>query len=264
MNELEDKLVKILKKLKDKFGVVEVKAEFEAEASRVHEVMRLKDIAQHAGLGLVLKIGGPEAITDIFTVQQIGVTGLVAPMIESAYALKKYLSAVKNYVKPDLRKNMCIGVNLETYQSFINLEEILKIPEIRILDKVTLGRIDMIGSLGLTRNEVNADKIYQIAESMFTRCKKKHLITAMGGGIDETASEFISKLLKKHLLDYYETRKIVFATNKKISNMKEGIILANRFELMWLQNKKNYYTTIYHEDDLRINMLKKRVKLPLS
>ena len=40
---------------------------------------------------------------------------------------------------------------------------------------------------------------------------------------------------------------------------KKGIIKANRFELLWLENKKNYYSTICAEDDKRIEMLKKRV-----
>ena len=64
----------------------------------------------------------------------------------------------------------------------------------------------------------------------------------------------------KKLLDRYETRKIVFDANKtNDSIIQKGIIEANKFELMWLQNKKNYYTNIATEDDLRIVMLNSRV-----
>src|SRR3989337_1856962 len=103
MNDLELKMIRLLGDLKKNYGVFEVKAEFEAEASRIEEVMRLKDIAEKADLGIVLKIGGPEAITDMFEAQHIGVTGLVAPMIETPYAMKKYLEAIDYHFPRDSR-----------------------------------------------------------------------------------------------------------------------------------------------------------------
>ena len=84
MNSLENKMVKLLLDLKKNHKVVELKAEFETEAVRMNELMRLKEVADRAGLGLVIKIGGTEAITDMFEAQHIGVTGLIAPMIESS------------------------------------------------------------------------------------------------------------------------------------------------------------------------------------
>jgi len=44
MNVLEYEMVEVLKKLKDDYGVFEIKAEFEAEGSRMEEMMRLKDV----------------------------------------------------------------------------------------------------------------------------------------------------------------------------------------------------------------------------
>ena len=259
MNDLEKKMVELLIKLKDKHGVVEVKAEFEAEASRMNEIMRLKDVADQAGLGLVLKVGGAEAITDMFEAQHIGVTGLIAPMIESAYAMKKYLEAIEKYFPEDLRKTIHFGVNIETYLAYKNLDEILALPKIHLIDTLTLGRVDMCGSLNISRMDINCDQVYDIALDMFTKAKKKGLRTTMGGGIAKEAISFIKKLVAKKLLDRYETRKIVFPTAKSLANIKEGIILANSFELLWLENKKNYYGRIYTEDDLRIIMLNSRI-----
>lgn len=83
----------------------------------------------------------------------------------------------------------------------------------------------------------------------------------MGGGIAVEAVPFIRKLSAQKLLDHFETRKIVFKTPKKFNRMKEAVVLANRFELLWLENKKNYYGRIFQEDDKRIQMLKTRIKL---
>lgn len=260
MNTLENKMVKLLLDLRKNHNVVELKAEFETEAVRMNELMRLKEIADRAGLGLVIKIGGAEAITDMFEAQHIGVTGLIAPMVESPYAMTKYLEAIQKHFSGDLRKAIHFGVNIETYQGYQSLQDILKIKQIKLIDTITLGRVDMTGSLGLGREDINCDKLYEIAESMFIIAKKKGLRTTMGGGIAIEAIPFIKKLASKKLLDRFETRKIVFNVPSNFRKVEKGIVKANMFELLWLQNKKNYYSAINVEDDDRIEMLRKRIK----
>src|SRR3954467_3758924 len=95
MNLTEKKMVVLLKELKEKHSVTGVKMEFEAEGTRIEEAMRLKEISMKAGLCLTTKIGGCEAIKDMFEAGSLGTSHLVAPMVESAYALKKYLQAVR-------------------------------------------------------------------------------------------------------------------------------------------------------------------------
>ena len=58
MNIIEKRMIDVLKKLSNEHGVFEIKAEFEAEASRMEELMRLKDVISAANLPLILKIGG--------------------------------------------------------------------------------------------------------------------------------------------------------------------------------------------------------------
>jgi len=230
MSSLEKKMVNLLLNLKKEHGVIAVKAEFEAEGSRINEVMRLKDIADKAGLEIVLKIGGAEAIMDMIIAQQIGVDLLIAPMIESGYAARKYLEAIESHFSEDTRKDMQFGINIETIQAYKNLNDMLNLPKINLLSTITLGRTDMCGSLGLSRYDVNIDKIYDMAENIFKKVKKKGFCTTIGGGMSSKSKPFLENLMKKKLLDKYEARKIVFKTEgQDFSKLEEGINKANKF-----------------------------------
>ena len=95
MNTLEKKMVESLQDLKENHHVMGIKAEFEAEGTRLEEALRLKEVVTRAGLDLTIKIGGCEALKDMYDARTIGVNAIVAPMIETAYAMKKYIQATK-------------------------------------------------------------------------------------------------------------------------------------------------------------------------
>ena len=106
MNDLEKKMVNILSDLRENHHVIGIKAEFEAEGTRLEEALRLKEIVTKAGLELTIKIGGCEAIKDMFDAKVIGVGTIVAPMIETAYAMKKFVNAARFVFPPLDRKRL--------------------------------------------------------------------------------------------------------------------------------------------------------------
>lgn len=259
MNILELEMIEILKKLKSDYGVIEIKAEFEAEGSRMEELMRLKDVASSVNLPIILKIGGAEAVTDIYNGIILGVEGLIAPMVETSYAVSKYLEVIEKLIQPDNRDKIDFAINIETISAFENIEKILQLENINILNSITFGRSDFVQSMGLSKSEVNSDIVFEYVRRVAILAKQKGLEFAMGGNITKSSIDFVKKLYIEDLITKYETRKVVFKSSFIEKNPEEGIELALKFELLWLKSKKRFYSKIQEEDDHRINDLEERL-----
>jgi 4-hydroxy-2-oxoheptanedioate aldolase len=258
MNSNEKKLVKILEDLKENYGVIGIKAEFEAEGTRIEEGIRLKEIITAAGLGLTLKIGGCEAIRDMYDARIIGVDKIVAPMIETPFALKKFTESFLKVFSEDEREDKKFAINIETETSYKLIDEILNSESASLIDAVVVGRNDMSYSLGLTRNGINTDEVMKISTEVIGKAKAKGLICGIGGGVSAASIPLFEKNLDG-LLDYYETRKVMFDFSKAIkTDYETGILKALNFEILWLKNKRDFYKAIYEEDLHRIETLESR------
>ncbi len=257
MNELERKMVQQLQDLRENHHVIGVKAEFEAEGTRMEEAMRLKEVVSAAGLGLTMKVGGCEAVRDMYEARVIGVERVVGPMVESPWALHKFLAAAKIAFPATERDDVQFAANIETITGVGSFAEMLELPEIGELDGVVLGRVDMSGSLGLSREDINCDQILDVTRRVFEAAKANDLECAVGGGVGKEALPFMREL--GDLLDRYETRKVIFGCPAALNDGAEaGILKAVGFELMWLKNKRDFYGCIYEEDATRIEMLEAR------
>ena len=262
MNQCEKKMVAILKKLKSEYGALSIKAEFEAEGTRTDELLRLIDVARTADLKVGLKIGGCEAIRDLMESKQIGVEYIIAPMVETPYALSKFIEAKnKVYSKTD-QEDTDFLFNVETITSYNNFLEMAKIASAKnSLDGVVFGRVDFSGSLGLGRDDINTQAITDYCIDVAKTCADTGLDYVVGGAV--SADTLPSMLqIQSTYLTRFETRKVIFDANSlNLPNIDDALLQAVNFEMLWLLNKREYYQLITNEDNKRIKILQSRWKL---
>ena len=259
MNRCEIEMLDVLKRLRQEYGAVSVKAEFEAEGTRTDELLRLIDLARRADLKVGLKIGGCEAVRDLLESQQFGVEYIIAPMVETAYALKKFIEAKNKVYSLDQQDHTDFLFNLETITTFNSLEPMVQVAKHRDgVEGIVFGRVDFAGSMDLPRSKVDSDEMTNYILATAEICKKNAMDLVVGGAVSANSISALKKVHEVHLTRF-ETRKVIFnAEALDNKNIWTGLEQTVYLELLWLKNKRDYYHAIKHEDSGRIEMLEKR------
>lgn len=257
MNNIEKQMLEILKCLKEEHEVIAIKAEFEAEGSRTDELVMLNEIIFRADMKLFVKIGGCEAVRDLDQCRMLGASGIMAPMIESPFAMQKFVGAAKK-VYGDNVKDIEWIINAETKTCHSNLDEILEKGK-DFLNTVSIGRVDLSSSMGLTREFINGDDVFVATQDIAKRSREYGYQVNFGGGISFDAIPFIQKMYP--LNDRFETRKVVFKATNDERKLREGILKAMEFETLYLKNKCAYYDRMAREDQERLKMMAERLEI---
>lgn len=124
---------------------ISLKGEFEAEGLGRDDLAAESLFAARNGLDYLVKIGGCEAKADINYLMSLGITSVVAPMIETAFAMEKYMEILP----ADHFKHS--SVTIETITAVNNIDSIIEAGT--KLSEITIGRTDLTASFkgrGLT------------------------------------------------------------------------------------------------------------------
>lgn len=256
MNKTEGRMLELLKELKEEYGVLAVKAEFEAEGSRTDELVMLNEVVFRADMKLFIKIGGCEAVRDMDQCRILGASGIMAPMIETPFAMKKFSDASHKVYDERIDEIEWI-INTETGTCHQNLDQILDEGK-GFLNTIAIGRVDYSASLGLTRAEINGPVMLEHTMDIAKRTREKGYRVGLGGGISFDAIPFLCQI--RPYIDKFETRKVVFSATDNEKVLRNGILCAMEFETLYLQNKCEFYDRMANEDRGRLEMLSKRLE----
>ena len=243
-----------LKKLKNEYGIVSIKAEFEAEGSRKDELIMLRELVESANLGLIIKIGGCEAVHDIDQCKLLSATGIMAPMIETPFAMKKFRGAVEKVYGENAEIERII--NAETITCFKNFDAILNEGK-GFLTGITVGRSDLSASMGIEKKDIEKAEVFEVTKAFCEKAKGRGLVTNFGGNIGIESIPFIIEM--HSYIDRFETRKVVVSKHRDPEFLKQAIAASLEFELLYLHLKSEYYTNMATEDTQRIQRLEKQI-----
>jgi hypothetical protein len=258
MNHTEKKLAELVRRIKERGHLKSIKAEFEAEGTRSDELLRLLDVTRTCNIPLTLKIGGCEAVKDLYEARQFGACYIVAPMIESSYALKKFVDTILKVYPPDELNEVDFLFNVETIQAYNFIDEILDVAlSNTVIAGVVFGRTDFSGSLGI-KGDIQNEKVTTAIEDVAKRVRDTRLDLVVGGAISIASMPELLRIAAQKLTRF-ETRKVVFDASKLGDDeLSDSLLDAVHFEILWLINKSEYYGVLHQEDKARIAQLEQR------
>ena len=257
LNNLESKIAN----LKSSNMLLAIKAEFEAEGTRIDELSVLSGLCCKWQIPLTLKIGGPLAKRDIYEAFQFGANNILVPMVESSFTAELCSESFNSIVEAfeTFNEKPKLFINIESIKTIENIDSILEIISKNQLpiSSLVIGRSDLASSLG--NKDVNSKEIFDIVENVIYKSNKYNLNSTLGGNITPRSFSFLEKI--KNKLTSFESRKCTFLIDKKFDQKEYKKLITNGldFELAWLEFKQNMYSQRSNEENERISLLKKRI-----
>jgi hypothetical protein len=220
-----EKLREHLAFLKQNHALVSIKGGTEVEAQTFEEIWFMRRITMGI-MPLTVKIAGPEARNDIEFMLSAGVDCILAPMVESAYGLKNFVTTMAAL---DPNGQSELAINIETVTAWRNLEEIFESPYFAAIKQVTVGRSDLSGSMGLG---VDDDEVTRATRSIIAAAKRRGKRTSIGGQVTTENALLVQERLRA---DTINTRHMV--VDLAPAGITENIAAA----LLW---ERDYYLAL--------------------
>ena len=170
-------LRKKIEKLKEYGCLVAIKTGTEIEDMGFDEILFLKKISDSI-VPLIVKIGGPEARNDIRNCLKIRVDMILAPMVETVYALSNFVTSATS-LQQEARISCELAINLESLTAYQNLDAMIQSTAFKSLQQVTIGRGDLSASMHLGLDD---EEVINISAKAVRKIANHGKVTSVGGG----------------------------------------------------------------------------------
>ena len=248
----QENICLFLWELKEKYGASGLKLSTEDAGMSFEQIVYWTQIVSPV-LPVVVKIGGPEARNDMKMLSGLNnISGVIAPMIESDYSLQNYISSLQEIFGEDKFQNISKQFNIETITAFKNLSQILSVPEINVIEEITIGRGDLSRSV---MKEVDDPEVCRMSTLIVKEASRKSIKVSVGGAVNPKNAQQIFESIKP---DKINTRSVVF-NKRDSSDIEQSVLKALEFEIIMMEEDFRMDFVSKKEAKSRIEKLKKRM-----
>ncbi|MES0491313.1 MAG: aldolase/citrate lyase family protein [Leptospirales bacterium] len=203
--------------LKNKGCVVGLKTGTEIEDMDFDEIGWIKQLSDSV-VPMTVKIGGPEARNDIRHCLKLKIDTILAPMIESVYALHNFVQTIDSLAAIYPKYPLRLAANIESFEAVNRFDDMLASSSMQKLSQITIGRTDLSSSMHLT---VDDDEVFASASKVVKKSLNRGLLTSLGGKI---TLQNIGSVARNIPVTRINTRHIVFENNEKFRSDPEGFL----------------------------------------
>lgn len=236
-------------------GASGLKAGFEAEGQALDEIVRMSTL--DPALPLTVKIGGPEARTDLRNLVDWSIFSFVAPMVESPFAVLKTVQNAAAMTEGGDLSRFTISLNIESVAAHAARRAILSCEAAAHVSKVNVGRTDLAASVGVP---VESQQIQQMTRDILDEARSARKTTGIGGSL---APSTIEKFLAAVKVDEFETRHVIFRTDR-VRDAQAAVRVALDFELVLLDWLNAPWMNLLKEAKHRSQELRRRLSRPVA
>ena len=154
----------------------------------------------------------------------LGVDGIIAPMIESPYALKKFLETLHDILGPISFDKIQKVVNIETTQAVDLIREILDQEAAGELNQVTAARSDLSSSMDCHPDD---ERVSDACLKIVDHARNRGYRTSVGGAITPGN---IHSIIKEIMPDRVNTRNMVMDTGYLMDTSADAVRRCLEFE----------------------------------
>jgi hypothetical protein len=246
-----------LENLKEK-GCIGVKMSTEDSGLSLNFIDFVNNRVLDGVVPLNMKIGGPDAQNDIIEALRIGVSGIIAPMVESPFGIHKFVTAMRKYAGEEAMRHLLVSVNLESVTAYRQIDDILRAPEIEAIDQIVIGSSDLARSVAKPKDDPT---FVAMVTEMAQKAKKTGKIVRIGGMMSllRNNQAILKQLLEETNANKVNTSNICFSV-KRTQDLHAAYVMAQHFEkkLFKFWSTRNTIRLVYLQE--KISSLESNIK----